>query len=96
MAIAFTNQEEITMASEPTRIAISEFKATCLKLLEQVKRTGCPVLVTKRGEPMALVVPPPASQVHPSWLGLGAKTGRIVGDIVSPVVADEEWEAAAP
>jgi prevent-host-death family protein len=88
--------EEMPVTPEPTRIAVSEFKATCLKLLEQVRRTGSPVLVTKRGEPIAMVVPPPPPRAHPSWLGLGAATGRIVGDIVSPVVAEGEWEAAAP
>lgn len=84
------------MGSEVSVVAISEFKATCLKLLEQVKRTGHPVLVTKRGQPIAMVVPPPPPQAEPSWLGMFAGTARIVGDIVSPVVPDSEWEATQP
>ena len=81
------------MAANPSVVAISEFKATCLKLLEQVKRTGHPVLVTRRGEPIAMVVPPPP---QPSWLGMGAGSARITGDLVSPVVAEGEWEAVQP
>ncbi len=43
------------------RIAISKFKATCLAVLEGVRRTGQPVLVTRFGKPMAEIVPPPAT-----------------------------------
>ncbi len=42
-------------------IAISKFKATCLAVLESVRRTGQPVLVTRFGKPMAEIVPPPAA-----------------------------------
>ena len=46
-------------------IAISEFKATCLAVLENVRKTGKAVLVTRFGEPMAEVVPPHASRKAP-------------------------------
>jgi prevent-host-death family protein len=84
------------MGEAPQAVAVSEFKATCLKLLEQVRRTGTPVLVTKRGEPIAMVVPvlPPPPQ--PSWLGMGAGSARIVGDIMAPLVAESDWEVTAP
>lgn len=74
-------------------IAISEFKATCLAVLETVRRTGEPVLITKRGEPVAEVVPAsrPASQKR--RLGALTGTGRIVGDITSAVAGEDEWEA---
>lgn len=42
----------------PETISISEFKATCLKVIDQVKKTGIPIIVTKRGKPYALVTPP--------------------------------------
>lgn len=76
-------------------IAISEFKATCLKTLEQVKRTGNPVLVTRRGEPIALVTPPPPPKKPSNWLGLFKSQGKIMGDIVSPVLDEKEWEVLA-
>ncbi|MFU8770344.1 MAG: type II toxin-antitoxin system Phd/YefM family antitoxin, partial [Desulfotignum sp.] len=50
-------------------ISISEFKATCLKLIDQVKNTGVSIIVTKRGEPYALVTRPPAPEKNPSWIG---------------------------
>ncbi|NQU64867.1 MAG: type II toxin-antitoxin system prevent-host-death family antitoxin [SAR324 cluster bacterium] len=73
-------------------IAISEFKATCLKTLEQVKQTGNSVLVTRRGEPIALVTPPPPPQKPSNWLGLFRNQGEIIGDIISPVLDEKEWE----
>lgn len=84
------------MAIQPHTVAISEFKATCLKILDQVKRTGTPVLVTRRGEPVAMVVPPPPAESGPSWLGAFSGTARIVGDIVSPAVNENEWEVLGP
>jgi prevent-host-death family protein len=74
-------------------ITISEFKATCLAVMETVRRTGEPVLVTKRGEPVAEVVPASRSASEKRRLGVLAGTGRIVGDITSPVAREGDWEA---
>ncbi|MFH2219587.1 MAG: type II toxin-antitoxin system Phd/YefM family antitoxin [Pseudomonadota bacterium] len=73
-------------------VTISKFKATCLSLLDKVKRTGQPILVTRRGEPIAQVIPPPDSERPESWLGMYKATGMIVGDIVSPTVENTTWE----
>ena len=70
-------------------IAISEFKVTCLRVIDQVNKTGHSVIITKRGVPMALISPP---QKTSSWLGLARDSVQIVGDIVSPVVPEDEWE----
>ena len=40
-------------------VTISKFKATCLAVLDKVKRTGKPILVTRRGEAIATITPPP-------------------------------------
>jgi prevent-host-death family protein len=74
------------------KVTISKFKATCLSLLKKVKQTGRPVLVTRRGEPVALIVPPPVPEKPKTWLGIYAEKGRIVGDIISPAGAPEDWE----
>ncbi len=74
-------------------VPISKFKATCLALLHRVKRTGKPILVTRRGEPVAQVVPPPAPAARGAWLGCLGSTGKIVGDIVSPTSEEGDWEA---
>lgn len=73
-------------------MAISKFKATCLAVLEKVRRTGEPVLVTRFGEPVAEVVPPPLPPRPRKWLGSLRDRGRILGDIRSPAVPEEEWE----
>ncbi len=73
-------------------IAISRFKARCLAILEEVRRTGEPVLVTRRGEPVAEIVPARAAGPR-RWLGEATGSGRIVGDIVSPIASAPEWEA---
>jgi antitoxin (DNA-binding transcriptional repressor) of toxin-antitoxin stability system len=73
-------------------VNISTFKATCLARLDKVKRTGQPLLVTRKGEPIAQINPPSPPKPHASWLGSLRSTGRIVGDIVSPAASQEEWE----
>jgi prevent-host-death family protein len=77
-------------------IAISEFKATCLAVLERVRVTGRAVVITKRGVPVARVVPPVPAAGDASWLGSMRDTATIVGDLVEPVAPAEEWEALGP
>jgi prevent-host-death family protein len=72
-------------------IAISKFKATCLSVLEQVRKTKKPVLVTRFGKPIAEIVPPPPLPRPANWLGSMAGTCEILGDIVSPALTLEEW-----
>ncbi len=74
-------------------IAISEFKATCLAVLERVRRTGMPVIITRRGEPIAEVIPPTIASVGDGWLGSMRGTATIVGDLVAPASASGEWES---
>lgn len=74
-------------------IAIAKFKATCLAVLERVRRTGEPVLVTRFGKPVAEVVPPPVPERPRKWLGSFRERGEILGDVVSPAVPEDEWDA---
>ena len=73
-------------------MAISKFKATCLAVLERVRRTGRPVLITRRGQPIAEVVPLRPSVRESGWLGSLAAHATICGDVVEPVVSSVEWE----
>lgn len=73
-------------------IAISKFKAKCLAMLERVRRTGKPVLVTRFGKPVAEITPASPRKGTKRELGTMRGTARIVGDIISPVVAEDEWE----
>ena len=74
-------------------MAISKFKATCLAVLERVRRTVKPIRITRFGKPVAEVVPPSPLPRTESWLGSMSSSGRVVGDIVSPVVDERDWEA---
>ncbi len=73
-------------------MAISKFKATCLAVLERVRRTGQPLRVTRFGKPIADIVPPRVEKQTTPWLGSMAATGKISGDIVSPIVPENEWK----
>jgi prevent-host-death family protein len=73
-------------------VSVSKFKATCLEILRRVKESGQPVVVTKRGEPIAQVIPPPLPERTTSWVGSMAGTGQVLGDIVFPAALEDEWE----
>ncbi|HYK82179.1 MAG TPA: type II toxin-antitoxin system prevent-host-death family antitoxin [Gemmatimonadales bacterium] len=74
-------------------IPISVFKARCLAVLKRVKATGRPVIVTKFGEPVAEIVPPPPVQPVAPWLGKLKDRAKITGDIVAPVADAADWDA---
>jgi len=78
---------------DPDRIPISEFKAKSLALLERVRRTGRSLIVTKRGEPVAEVVPPSVATLGRNWLGALRDTATVRGDIVSPIGKSGDWDA---
>ena len=75
-------------------IAISEFKAKCLSLLQQVSKTKEAIRVTRFGKPVADVVPPAEAEVdRNAWIGSGRGTAKILGDIISPASEPDDWEA---
>jgi len=47
----------ISMKEEGMQISAAKFKANCLGLMEDVRRTRKPVLITKRGRPIAQLTP---------------------------------------
>lgn len=63
-------------------IPISKFKATCLAVLEQVRKTKKPVLVTRFGKPIAEVVPPSARPSGNRVLGSMEGSATIHGELV--------------
>jgi len=74
-----------------TRARIGDLKA--LGLGEEVRQTGQPVLITPSGEAVAEVVAPSMPASAGSRFGSFAAIGRIVGDIVSPVTEEGDWDA---
>jgi len=77
------------LGAEMRTIKASEFKAKCLKIMDEVAATREPVVITKNGVAIAKLVP---ATGKPDTL-VGALKGSItiLGDIISPV--DVEWEA---
>lgn len=70
------------------KIAAGEFKARCLALMEDVRSTRQPILITKRGKPIAKLVP--ADTEKDEWIGRLDGVFKVAGDIESPI---EDWEA---
>ena len=74
----------------PSRtIKASEFKAKCLKLMDEISESGEALTVTKNGRPVVEVRP--AVRKRKSLWGLHAGKGRTLGDIINPVLEDD-WE----
>jgi prevent-host-death family protein len=73
-------------------IEISEFKAKCLASLEEVNKTKQPLRITRRGKPVAEVVPVSPSRKR-RRLGFMEGTVKILGDIVSPVIDLDQLKA---
>ena len=71
-------------------INAAEFKAKCLKLIDEVAATRKPLIITKRGRPVASVVPI-VNAAPQKMFGYMKGTGEIVGDIVK--VPHEPWAA---
>lgn len=68
-------------------LSVSEFKATCLAVLENINKQKKRVIITKRGKPIAEVIP---FEVDHEDIPL-KDTVTYMGDIISPV-AEEDWE----
>ena len=73
-------------------IAAGQFKAKCLKLMDEVKQKRISILITKNGHPVAKLVPLDDESSHDM---LGCLEGKleILGDVVAPVVEPKDWLA---
>ena len=72
-------------------IKASEFKAKCLRLMDEVAESGQEIVITKNGRPISRLAPyrkPPRS-----WFGRDRDNIHILGDVVEPI--EVEWEAGA-
>jgi prevent-host-death family protein len=67
-----------------------KFKACCLSVMDDVNATGEPVIITKRGTPVAKIVP--VASKKQDLFGFMVGQFKIVGNIESPVVSLEAWE----
>jgi prevent-host-death family protein len=70
-------------------MSASKFKATCLAVLEEVAKQKTRIIITKRGKPIAEVIPyeSPADEMPLK------DTVTFMGDLITPV-AEEDWEVS--
>ena len=66
-----------------------EFKAKCLKVMDQVQKTKCRVIITKRNVPVAQIIP--IKEEKKSIFGCMKGTIKVKKDIIKPV--EEKWDA---
>jgi prevent-host-death family protein len=71
------------------KIPAGEFKAKCLKVLDEVQRQRKQFVITKRGKPVAMLVP--VNERRESIIGSMKGTMEILGDIVAPI--EVKWNA---
>jgi len=69
-------------------MAAGKFKNQCLKVLDRVAQTRTPVTITKRGKPVATVVPYTSARRRPVQLA-----GSILEEHGSPFSTNEDWDA---
>jgi prevent-host-death family protein len=87
----FDHIGHVNMVAMKKALAVSEFKARCLAVLDEVARTGEGVTLLKRGKPLARVVPAASfDHDHPQHRLRG--TIEILGDVVAPVLPADAWE----
>jgi prevent-host-death family protein len=91
--MTITDDHGQTMMDKDIRhVAAADFKANCLRLMDEVARQRRPIVITKRGKPVAKLVPADESPVDP--FGCMAGTAKICGDIIGPI-EDLEWTGDA-
>ncbi len=70
-------------------MAAGEFKAKCLKVMDQVNAKREIVVITKRGKPIAKLVP--IEETTDPIFGFMNGKIKVNGDIVGPILTLEEW-----
>jgi prevent-host-death family protein len=71
------------------KMAAGAFKVHCLAVMDEVQSKRQPVLITKRGKPVAKLVP--VEQEKDDIFGFFKGKGTITGDVVAPALTPEEW-----
>jgi prevent-host-death family protein len=72
-------------------MAAGKFKTHCLSVIDEVYTRREEIILTKRGKPMAKLMPLPRQ--HDEIFGCMREMGRIVGDIVSPLDPTDLWNS---
>jgi prevent-host-death family protein len=85
----YNDHRYMTMVIKMLQIGAGEFKAKCLKLMDLTEKKHETIIITKRGIPVAKLVPYSTSEVSP--FGFMKNTLTIKEDIIAPI--QEKWDA---
>ena len=70
-------------------MAAGTFKAKCLAVMDEVQSKRVTVVITKRGKPVAKLVPVEVEKDE--IFGFLRGKGKIKGNMVSPILTKREW-----
>jgi len=90
-----TKKKVARLAPGQRQMAAGEFKAKCLGVLDEVQDTGRHIVITKRGIPVAKLVPIARGKKKDDFFGRMVGIVEIVGDpddLVKPTVPLEDWD----
>ena len=76
------------MDNKIRHVPAAEFKANCLRMMDEVARQRRPIIITKRGKPVAKLMPVEEKPID--LFGRMAGTAKICGDIIGPI-EDAGW-----
>ncbi len=76
---------------KPRIVPAGEFKARCLKLMDEINEQGGELIITKHGKPVAKLVPADRPAKPQPMFGFMEGSVKIHGDIVAPL--DVDWES---
>ena len=75
-------------------VGAAEFKAKCLRLINEMREDGEPITITKRGRAVAVLTPAPRSDEKASLLGILRGSVLAYDDPFLPAADPSDWAAA--
>ena len=75
------------------QVLAAEFKAKCLRIIQEMGSDGRSVTITRRGRPVAVLSPPPVEREAPPFLGMMRGTVLAYEDPFAPAASPSDWDA---
>ena len=75
------------------QVSAAEFKAKCLRIIQEMGSDGRSVTITRRGRPVAVLSPPPAEGEAPPFLGMMRGTVLAYEAPLAPAASPSDWAA---
>ena len=75
------------------QVSAAEFKAKCLRIIQEMGSDGRSVTITRRGRPVAVLSPPPVEHDAPPFLGMMRGTVLAYEDPLAPAASPSDWDA---